>query len=138
MALIFDTGPLYASFDRRDASHAACRRLIETADEPLVIPAPVLVEVDYWIHTRLHVGVLLAFLDDLIAGAYRVEELQPQDYQRIRELCDRYADADIGFVDAAVLAVVERLNEPKLATLDHRHFSTMRPRHVEALKLLPG
>jgi predicted nucleic acid-binding protein len=66
-----------------------------------------------------------------------VEELQLQDYQRIRELCDRYADADIGFVDAAVLAVVERLSEPKLATLDHRHFGTMRPRHVDALRLLP-
>ena len=137
MALILDTGPLYASLDRRDAGHAACRHLIETTNEPLVIPAPVLVEVDYWIHARLHPGVLVAFLDDINAGAYRVEELYPEDYRRIRELCDRYADADIGFVDAAVLAVVERLNEPKLATLDHRHFSTMRPRHVEALRLLP-
>ena len=67
----------------------------------------------------------------------RVEELRAEDYRRIKELCDRYADADIGFVDAAVLALVERLNEPKLATLDHRHFDTMRPRHVEALALVP-
>jgi hypothetical protein len=37
-----------------------------------------------------------------------------------------------------VLALVERLGEPKLATLDHRHFGTMRPRHVEALELLPA
>ena len=135
MALILDTGPLYASLDRSDADHAACRRLIETIDEPLLIPAPVLVEVDYWIHTRLHAGVLVALLDDILAGAYRVEELQLEDHRRIRELCDRYAD--IGFVDAAVLAVVERLDEPKLATLDHRHFAMMRPRHVEALRLLP-
>ena len=137
MALILDTGPLFASLDRSDGDHAACRRLIETADEPLVIPAPVLVEVDYWIHARLHPGVLVALLDDIVAGAYRVEELHPEDYRRVKELCDRYADADIGFVDAAVLALVERLNESKLATLDHRHFGTMRPRHVEALSLLP-
>jgi len=44
---------------------------------------------------------------------------------------------DVGFVDCAVLAVVKRLGEPKLATLDHRHFATMRPSHVEALELLP-
>jgi predicted nucleic acid-binding protein len=137
VALILDTGPLYASLDRSDGDHAACRRLIETVDEPLVIPAPVLVEVDYWIHARLHPGVLVALLDDIVAGAYRVEELRLEDYRRVRELCDRYADADIGFVDAAVLALVERLNEPKLATLDHRHFGTMRPRHVEALRLVP-
>jgi len=137
VALILDTGPLYASLDRTDADHAASRHLIESAEEALVIPSPVLVEVDYWIHTRLHPGVLLALLDDIAAGAYTVENLTAADYHRVRELCDRYADADIGFVDAAVLAVAERLNEPKLATLDHRHFGVMRPRHVDALKLLP-
>lgn len=137
MALILDTGPLYASLDRDDADHAACRRLIEEAEEPLVLPAPVLVEVDYWIHLRLHPGVLVALLDDIVAGAYRVEDLRPEDYERARALCDRYGDSDIGFVDAAVLSVVERLGEPKLATLDHRHFGALRPRHVDALELLP-
>jgi uncharacterized protein len=51
---------------------------------------------------------------------------------------ERYADARVGFADAAVLAIVERLNEPKLATLDRRHFSLMRPRHIETLTLLPA
>jgi uncharacterized protein len=137
VALILDTGPLYTSLDRNDADHASCRRLIEEADEPLVIPAPVLVEVDYWVHVRMHPGVLVALLDDIIAGAYRVEELRPEDYRRVRQLCDRYDDADVGFVDAAVLAIVERLNELKLATLDRRHFRVLRPRHVDALRLLP-
>ncbi len=137
MALILDTGPLYASLDRSDADHKACRELIEGTDGPLVIPAPVLVEVDYWIHSRLHPGVLVALLDDIVAGAYRVEELRDEDYRRVRELCDRSADADVGFVDAAVLAIVERLNEPKLATLDHRHFGVMRPRHVDTLEIVP-
>lgn len=71
MALILDTGPLYASLDRSDDDYAACRRLIESAQEPLIIPAPVLVEVDFWIHTRLHPGVLVALLDDIQAGRTR-------------------------------------------------------------------
>lgn len=137
MALILDTGPLYASLDRSDDDHSACRGLIESAAEPLVIPAPVLVEVDYWIHRRLHPGVLVALIDDIRAGAYQVADLTAGDYRRIRELCDRYADLDIGFVDAAVIAVVERLDEPKLATLDHRHFSVVRPLHRESIALLP-
>lgn len=138
MALILDTGPLYASLDRSDADHAACRALIETADEPLVIPSPVLVEVDYWIQRRLHPGALVALLADIEAGAYTVVDLAAADYTRVRELCDRYADADIGFVDAAVLAIVERLDEPKLATLDRRHFGLLRPRHRESIELLPA
>ncbi len=138
MALILDTGPLYASLDRSDQDHAACRALIEAADEPLVIPAPVLVEVDYWIGRRLNPGALVALLADIEAGAYRVIDLVGTDYTRVRELCDRYADADIGFVDAAVLAIVERLGEHKLATLDRRHFGPLRPRHLDAIELLPA
>jgi uncharacterized protein len=137
MALILDTGPLYAALDRDDDDHAACRRLLESANEPLVVPAPVLVEVEYWTHRRLGAGAWLALLDDIQAGAFLVEDLIAADYRRVRELCDRYADADIGFVDAAVLAVTERLAAPKLATLDRRHFGTLRPRHVDALVLLP-
>lgn len=102
-----------------------------------MIPAPVLVELDYLIHRSLHAGVLVAVLDDIERGAYEVANLAPLDYRRVKDLCDRYADSDIGFVDAAVLAVVERLDEPKLATLDHGHFGVLRPRHVDALRLLP-
>ncbi|MGI8428872.1 MAG: hypothetical protein ACR2OB_06115 [Solirubrobacteraceae bacterium] len=43
-----------------------------------------------------------------------------------------------GFVVASVLAVVERLGETKLATLDRRRFRIARPAHVDHLSLLPG
>jgi hypothetical protein len=36
-----------------------------------------------------------------------------------------------------VLALVERLGEDKLATLDHRHFAMLRPAHTQGLRLLP-
>jgi predicted nucleic acid-binding protein len=137
VALILDTGPLYASLDRSDDDHARCRALIEESTEALLIPAPVLVEVDDLIHRSLSPGVLVALLGDVEAGAYDVVELIRTDYRRISELCDRYADSDIGFVDAAVLAITERLDEPKLATLDRRHFGVLRPRHVDALRLVP-
>lgn len=55
----------------------------------------------------------------------------------MHEVIERYGDADIGFVDAAALAIVERLREPKLATLDRRHFGLLRPHHVDVLQLLP-
>ena len=80
----------------------------------------------------------MALIDDIRDGAYRVEDLSAVDYRRVRDLCDRYADSDIGFVDAAVMAIVERLDEPKLATLDHRHFSVIRPLHRTSIALLPA
>ncbi len=77
-------------------------------------------------------------LDQVGAGALVIEDLVAQDYERVDELLGAYSDLKVGFVDCAVLAVVERLGEPKVATLDHRHFGVMRPRHVEALQLLPA
>lgn len=99
------------------------------------MPAPVLPELDYLVRSRMHSAVATRFLGQLAAGAYRIEDLTPDDYRRVHQICERYED--VGFVDAAILAIVERLNEPKLATLDRRHFGMLRPRHVETLTLLP-
>ena len=137
MALILDAGPLYAAYARDDPDHASSRTLIDTSHEELIIPAPVLVEVCYFMTERLRPEVLVRFLRDIAEDAYTIEDLLTEDYARAADICERYADARIGFVDAAVLSVVERLGETKLATLDHRHFGLLRPRHVEALELLP-
>ncbi len=138
MALILDTGPLMAAADRTDGDHAACRRLIDEAGELLVIPSPVLPEFDYLSSRGVGPGPMIAMLRDIEAGALVVEDLEAEDYARARELMDGYADLDIGFVDAAVMAIVERFGETKLATLDRRRFSVMRPRHVDAIELLPA
>lgn len=53
------------------------------------------------------------------------------------ELAERYADLGLGGTDASVVAIAERLGIDKIATLDRRHFSVVRPRHVEAFTLLP-
>jgi len=74
----------------------------------------------------------------LQAGELVAEPVEPTDWDRIVELLDQYADLDLGIVDASVVAVCERLDQPALATLDHRHFSVVRPRHRAALSLLPG
>jgi len=138
VALICDTGPLYAAMDRADADHAVCAHLLANSVEQLLVPAPVVVELDWLAGTRLGPEPFSAFLADLADGALAVVDLVRADYVRVRELLARYADLKLGFVDAAVVAVVERLGELKLATLDHRHFGTIRPRHVEALELLPA
>lgn len=102
------------------------------------MPAPVLVELEYLLRRTDQTDTFVRFLDDCRRGAFMVEALQSLDYARVGTLLTTYADLRVGFVDAAVLAVTERLREPKLATLDHRHFSVMRPRHVDALQLLPA
>jgi predicted nucleic acid-binding protein len=137
MALVVDTGPLLAALDTADPDHGRCVRLLSEANEDLVVPMLVLAELDYWCHKRLGVDPWIVFLDDLLAGAYRLEVATVADLTRCRELQREYDDQALGIVDASVLALVERLGEERLATLDHRHFAMLRPAHVEALRLLP-
>ena len=102
------------------------------------MPAPALVEIEHLLRGAHETDAFAGFLDDCRRGGFVIAELERADYVRVGELLTTYADLRVGFVDAAVLVIVERLREPKLATLDHRHFSVMRPRHVDALELLPA
>ena len=137
MALILDAGVLFAALDRRDKHHASCRGLIDNSTELRVIPAMILPEVDYLISERVGAGPMIGLLRDVDRGVFVIEDLAFEDYRRVWEILDKYADQDVGLVDAAVLAIVERFGERKLATIDHRHFSMLRPRHTESLELLP-
>jgi predicted nucleic acid-binding protein len=137
MALVIDTGPLLAALDAADPDHERCAALLSDAREDLVVPMLVLAELDYWCHERLSAGAWISFLEDVLAGVYRLEACTTADLERCRELQSKYEDQSLGVVDASVLALVERLRERRLATLDHRHFSIVRPVHTDALELLP-
>ena len=136
MALILDTGPIVALLDTTDPDHARCAALIADTHETRVVPAPVLVEVEYLV--RPWPDAFTALLTDIARGALVVRDLDLAATLRAGELVDQYRDLPLGFVDAAVIALAERLGEPKVATLDHRHFAVMRPAHVGALDLLPA
>lgn len=111
--------------------------MVDQIDEDLLVPAPVLVEVDYWLRKTGLVRVWQSFVADVAEGGYRLIHPGEPELTRAAELEVRYADLELGFVDAAVIALCERLSEIKVATLDRRHFSVVRPRHCDALHLLP-
>lgn len=137
MALVLDTGPLLAGLDAADPDHEECARLLTEADEDLVVPGLVLAELDYWCHDRLGADAWLSFLDDLLAGVYRAEQPLAGDLERCRELQVEYRDLRLGIVDASIIALLERLDEEKVATLDRSHFTVVRPRHVAAVRVVP-
>lgn len=78
-----------------------------------------------------------AFLRSFGQGSFTLAPLTLADTDRMAELVETYADFPLGGVDAAVIAIAERLNVPIIATLDRRHFTAVRPQHVPAFTLLP-
>jgi predicted nucleic acid-binding protein len=135
--LVVDAGPLYAAAARRDRDHARCAALLRAhAGAPLVVPALVVTEVAYLIGDRLGGAAEAAFARALRDGELLVEP-PTQDWARITQLCETYADLPLGIVDASVIAAAERLGADSIATLDHRHFAVVRPVHLGAFTLLP-
>jgi predicted nucleic acid-binding protein len=94
-------------------------------------------EVGYLVQRKGSPRAEAAFLRSLAAGDFRAVELSADDYARMADLVDAYADLPLGTSDASVVALAERLGVVEVATLDHRHFRVVRPRHADAFSLLP-
>jgi predicted nucleic acid-binding protein len=135
LALILDTGPILALLDAGDPAHQWSVAMVDELQEDLIVPSCVLVEVDYWTRKLLGAATWDIFVDDIAAGAYRLEALTIDDLKRAAELEREYQDIDL--VDASVIALCERIGETKVATLDHRDFAVVRPSHCRSLHLLP-
>lgn len=135
--LLVDAGPLIAAATTNDRDHETCKRLLRMADRPLVTPQTVVVEVAYFLGKMIGPHAELAFVRSIAAGQLVVEPIVDDDWPRVTELVDRYDDLPLGTVDASVLAVAERLDVRRVASLDHRHLGVVRPRHCERLELLP-
>lgn len=135
--ILVDTGPLYAMADRDDDWHLRIVRFLERSRDELVIPITVLPEAAYLFAAHLGPEAERKLVQSIVSGEMAVEELTLQDLGRTLELLRRYEDARIGFVDATVVAIAERLKIPRILTTDRRDFSLVRPRHCKEFELLP-
>ncbi|HEX7289539.1 MAG TPA: PIN domain-containing protein [Conexibacter sp.] len=135
--LIVDAGPLYAAAATRDQHHRRCVELLSSSPGPLVVPALVVAEVAYLLADRIGPHAELAFARSIRAGELVVEPVIERDWTRIEELTEQYLDLPLGVVDASVMALAERHGVDTIATLDHRHFGTVKPRHVDGFALVP-
>ena len=138
MALVLDTGVLYAALDEADQDHDPCLALLVESTEQLIVPSPVFVELDYWIRKFAAPDDWLTFCEDVAAGAYTIYPLDAALLLASAKLEVKHADLRLGLVDASVFAVCEKIGETKVATLDHRHFSVLRTSEGLALELVPA
>lgn len=136
IALIVDTGPLFAAVDRNDRNHEACRELLLDHPGPLLVPIMVIAETTYFIQRSLDHRTEVRLLGDLSAGSLLAEPVVASDWLRMAELVSTNRDLPLGSTDASVIAAAERLGVTDIATLDRRDFSVVRAAHGP-LTLLP-
>lgn len=135
--VVADSGALYALVDASDGWHARVVRWWEQNRKPVILPVSVLPEVCHLLQTRLGAEAELAFVRSLAEGELQAESLEPDDVDRSIAVMEQYSDFPLGFVDASVIAVAERVEARDVLTTDRRHFSVVRPRHVRGFTLVP-
>ncbi len=94
----------------------------------LLVPEPVIVEVDQFLRARIGSHAARLFLQAIASGEHTVVNLSPRLLRRAVELGAAYADLELGYTDGAVMAIAERDRLPVL-TFDFEHFRATRPAH---------
>jgi len=123
--------------DRDDAWHSRVRAWWARSRDDVLVPVVVLPEVAYLLGRRIGADAEVAFARAVSDGEFVLEGLAVEDVERAAELMGIYIDTPLGLVDACVVAAAERLDIVSVLTVDRRHFSLVRPRHVPSLRLLP-
>ncbi|MEV6983363.1 PIN domain-containing protein [Sphaerisporangium sp. NPDC051017] len=120
--LLCDSGPLIATSDRDDKHHAKCVRLLAAWPGKVIIPEPVLGETCNFLRNGVRRGALLEadLLQQMVHESTDWQIVNPthEDRARATELVRRFVDVPMGYVDATVIAMAERLHVTDVATID--------------------
>ena len=135
MSLLLDTGIVYAYYDRSDDWHARARALLRAEPHGLILPAPVIPEIDHLLGSRLGDSSRLAFYSGITGGHFLVADLPRQAYGRVADINKQFADLSLGFVDAAIVVLADTLHVSRIATTDRRHFAPLAAHYT--FELLP-
>jgi uncharacterized protein len=137
MAILLDTSAVLAAADTADLNHGAAMAWFARADEPLLLGALTLAELDVLLQRELGQAATLALLRSISGGGVRLVAPTGADLDRAAEHLEAAAEHRPRLADALLVAAAERLGVRRIATFDRRPIAVFRPRHVRAFDLEP-
>jgi len=137
MAILLDSSAVVAAADRADLNHDAAMAWFGRADEPLLLGALSLGDLDSLLQRELGAPAALALVRTITGGAIRLVAPTAADMTRAAELMETAAEHRPRLADALMVAAAERLGVHRIATFDRRPLAIFRPRHVRAFDLEP-
>ncbi len=121
-AILVDTGPLVAWFDRHDQDHGACASFFQNHSGAFVTTWPVLTEVCHLIPAELAPRVL----EWVSLGGLSVPELGGSALELMASWMRQYDDLPMDLADASLLWLAHEHGLRRIATLDRRDFGIYR------------
>jgi len=137
MAILLDSSAVLAAADQSDLNHRAALAWFGRVDEPLVLAALTLAELDLLLQRELGLNATFALLASISSGAIRVVAPTTADLTRAAELMRETTEYRPRLTDAVLVATAERLGVTRVAAFDRPPIAIFRPKHVRALHLEP-
>ena len=137
MAIFLDASAVLAAADRADLNHAAAVAWFKRADEPLLLGALALADLDALLQRELGATAAVALVRSITSGAIRLVAPTETDLARATQLLELAAEHRPRLADALMVAAAERLGVHRIATFDRRPIAVFRPRHAKAFDLEP-
>jgi predicted nucleic acid-binding protein len=125
MAVLLDSGIVYAYYDRSDRWHRAAVDLVRAELGALLLPAPVVPEVDHLLGVRLGRAARRLFYRGLTEASFLLVELPQERVARVAQIDEQFVELELGFVDSSIVALAESTGVVRVATADRRHFEPL-------------
>ena len=135
--IIADTSGLIAFFSESGHQHERVASWFDKNDDVMVVSPYVMAELDYLVATRKGVDAELAVLAELSGGAYELASMTTDDVATAQRVIARYRDLGVGLADASMVVLAQRYGTRTILTLDHKHFSVLRPLDGGLFKIVP-
>ena len=121
--ILIDSGPLIALFDASDKYHHEAVNFIKTNKYPLVTTLASITEALHLLDFNRNAQI--DFLGWVHRGAVEIHNIENNDFERLRELTEKYRDLPMDFADSCLVYIAEKLKLNTIATID-RDFSIYR------------
>ena len=137
MAILLDSSAILAAADQSDLNHRAAIAWFKRANEPLMIGALNLAELDLLLQRELGLRATFSLLETIASGAIKVVAPTTADLVRAAQLMRETTEYRPRLTDAVLVATAERLGVTRVAVFDRPPIAIFRPRHVRSLDLEP-
>lgn len=137
MEAIIDTSAIISLVDRSCEHHYRISDIIRKGDFRLIVPSHVIPEACYMLNKKFGPSIEIKFLEEIISVNLHIEIIKFLDLARVVEILKKYSTLDIGYADAAIVAIAERLKVNRILTLDKKHFNSLIPLGFDYFEIYP-
>ena len=131
--ILIDSGPLIALFDSSDKHHQKSVEFIKSNKFTLITAIASVTETLHLLNFNRNAQ--LDFLEWVNRGAVEICNIEQSDFERLKELTEKYRDLPMDFADSCLVLLAEKFGITSIATID-RDFSIYRINGKKSFKTI--